>query len=412
MWPEDDDEDDLDGFVDEEEGDDEDIVARVETAFREERAWIRTATDTDALRELRVTYKAQIADEVLVGVAALRAGDLVELIDSRLADLKAARLQRERSQLPPTPVREQASREHREREAEERRAAERANREREDRERVRRERAKTEREAQERARKVDTQQRAAAARLANAKAAEIEARAALVQAQAARAARAPARPTTASPPATSAPRVGPSPLERAVTKAIDGEGGSQLAGIEQADRAALTAAGWWPPMGPPRDSVLWSPYQDWPKDWTLTGIDLASLRGRLGVTQAVMAGHLGVETGEVARAEAKVRERVRPALQVALKRALVEFLAAHAPRTPPTASPEALPSWAEASGTPGPAVLTGADLARYREAQAISQREAAERFGVAHGTVAKAELLPAQPLGERLQMALQAALRQ
>ncbi|MEQ1564651.1 MAG: helix-turn-helix domain-containing protein [Myxococcota bacterium] len=110
-----------------------------------------------------------------------------------------------------------------------------------------------------------------------------------------------------------------------------------------------------------------------------------------------MAGQLGVPTIEVARAEGDPREKVRPALQVALMRAIAEFRSAGAgPTTPP--------------GTVTPA-LTGADLVRFREAHGLTQRQAAERLGVAHGTVAKAELLPSQPLRDRLQDALRAALR-
>ena len=53
LWPDEDDEDDLDDTFD----DDDDIVARVEAAFREERARIRAATNQGALYSLRETYK-------------------------------------------------------------------------------------------------------------------------------------------------------------------------------------------------------------------------------------------------------------------------------------------------------------------------------------------------------------------
>jgi hypothetical protein len=52
--------------------------------------------------------------------------------------------------------------------------------------------------------------------------------------------------------------------------------------------------------------------------------------------------------------------------------------------------------------------VTGADLARYRQAHRLTQRQAAERLGLAH----KAELVPAHLLGGRLQEALKAALWQ
>jgi hypothetical protein len=54
--------------------------------------------------------------------------------------------------------------------------------------------------------------------------------------------------------------------------------------------------------------------------------------------------------------------------------------------------------------------LTGRDLSRFRAARSLSQRGAAELLGVAHGTVAKAELLPDKPLAEQLERALQAVL--
>lgn len=68
--------------------------------------------------------------------------------------------------------------------------------------------------------------------------------------------------------------------------------------------------------------------------------------------------------------------------------------------------------------TPAPAApvlmqvsqLTGADLVRWRSAQGLSQRQAAERLGVAHGTVAKAEIAPEKVLGELLAVALRALL--
>ncbi len=66
---------------------------------------------------------------------------------------------------------------------------------------------------------------------------------------------------------------------------------------------------------------------------------------------------------------------------------------------------------ASAPGGDGPR-LTGQDLVRFRAARSISQRGAAELLGVAHGTVAKAELLPDKPLAEQLERALKAVLPQ
>ena len=49
---------------------------------------------------------------------------------------------------------------------------------------------------------------------------------------------------------------------------------------------------------------------------------------------------------------------------------------------------------------------TGADLARYRSSHGLTQRAAAEKLNVAHGTVAKAEMEPGKALGEALQSGL------
>jgi hypothetical protein len=51
-------------------------------------------------------------------------------------------------------------------------------------------------------------------------------------------------------------------------------------------------------------------------------------------------------------------------------------------------------------------VYTGADLLRFRSERSLTQRQAALLLGVAPGTIAKAELLPAKPLGEALQVGM------
>lgn len=56
-------------------------------------------------------------------------------------------------------------------------------------------------------------------------------------------------------------------------------------------------------------------------------------------------------------------------------------------------------------------VYTGADLARYRADHGLTQRLAAHQFGVAHGTIAKAEMDPAKPLGEILQTGMRNVAR-
>jgi hypothetical protein len=96
----------------------------------------------------------------------------------------------------------------------------------------------------------------------------------------------------------------------------------------------------------------------------------------------------------------------------------VQALAGGAHRLPTTAPPpqpgqpaaraEHDPDAADAADRP----LTGRDLSCFRAARSLSQRGAAELLGVAHGTVAKAELLPDKPLAEQMERALQAVLPQ
>ena len=312
---------------------------------------------------------------LLTGVAEACARDLVARIVARVASLEAAR--RARIERVRREERERSERQAR-REAQAREEA------------ARRQREAAERQAQERARRVAEAERVAAARLAHARAAEVEARAALLQAKAAQAARGAAavwtrrsvgKPDTRASrrPAAAAPRASEAP---------------ETTPIEEADRAALMAAGRWPPPEPRPDSPFWSPEDHWPKTWTLTGFDLAELRGRLRVTQRVFAGQLGVETVEVARAEAQPRDRVRPALQVALRRVLDEQMRRRAPAA------------VEGARTPTEAPLTGADLAAFRAGSGLTQRQAAALLGVAHGTVAKAELAADKALGEQLDRAL------
>lgn len=388
MWPFDDDDDegweDL-GLDDGDEDDEEEVIARVEAAYRSERARLRASSDVTALREMQANYEDQLAAGELPGVAGMRARDLVELIEERVDALEAAR----RARVERT---EQARREG------ERRAEQAKQRVRESKEAERRQREEAERQARDRARRVSEDERAAAARLANARAAEGEARATVLRARAARAARAPASAGAAKPVAGERPKAGRrSELERVVTApVVDAPAATP---IEEADRAALMSVGRWPPPEARPDSWLWSPDAHWPKEWNLTGFDLAMFRGRLNVSQRVLAGQLGGETVEIARAEAGAREKVRPALQVALIRALAEYRRDRPQRAAPAAPSQATPA------------LTGAELSRFRAERGLSQRQAAELLGVAHGTVAKAELAPDKALGEKLSRALRAAIR-
>ena len=124
-------------------------------------------------------------------------------------------------------------------------------------------------------------------------------------------------------------------------------------------------------------------------------------------------------------------KELRPALQVSVKEEMKRALAARlagrqavvaltqekaaeaAVQAEPVAavviSPAPVPVSPDAS--PEPEALTGADLARWRSAASQSQRQAAAQLGVAHGTVAKAELAADRALGEQLNRALQEAQR-
>ena len=212
--------------------------------------------------------------------------------------------------------------------------------------------------------------------------------------------------------------------------------------MEAADRDALMRVGRWPPPPPQPESWFWRPDDHWPKDWTLTGYDLASFRGGLSVTQRVLAGQLGVPTVEISRAEAKPMEKLRPALQVSVKEEMERALAARLARRQaailrmqekaiepvaqaepvmmapveadtlePVTAATAAPTPASQDASPEPEALTGADLARWRSAASLSQRQAAAQLGVAHGTVAKAELAVEKALGEQLNRALREAQR-
>jgi hypothetical protein len=308
-----------------------------------------------------------------------------------------------------------------------------------------------------REREVTAEERAARVRLANAQAAEIEAKAELMRAQARAvgastgAAAAGATPGKAEETTrAAAPAEGPAPsssgtgarvgseqrparssLEAAVNAPVAAGGQSAPASsedpMEVADRAALMSVGRWPPPPARPNSPFWTPDADWPGDWTLTGYDLAIFRGHLNVSQAVLAGQVGVPTIEIARAEARPKAKVRPAMQVAVRAAMDEARkAAEARRVaavvksagtavepglggPPAAVPVEAPG--AVAGERESVALTGADLARWRAAAGLTQRQAAVKLGVAHGTVAKAELAPPVALGERLAAGLAVCLR-
>lgn len=90
--------DDVAEEEDEEEAEDpEEVLARIEKAFRSERARIRSTEDLHELRALRAECEALLSNAGAPQAARIRARDLVELVDDRLTDLKAKRLAARRS---------------------------------------------------------------------------------------------------------------------------------------------------------------------------------------------------------------------------------------------------------------------------------------------------------------------------
>lgn len=74
--------------------DEEEILARIERKFREERAKIRATSETYELRAMRSEYQRALTDEDLHDAGRIRLRDLIELVDDRLTDIKARRLTR------------------------------------------------------------------------------------------------------------------------------------------------------------------------------------------------------------------------------------------------------------------------------------------------------------------------------
>ena len=93
----DNDDNDDDTYADDEEDDEDDgdetQFDRIERAFREERATIRSCDDVLELRTLRA-WHVDLAESGVCEAGRIRAKDLVELVDDRITDLKARRLAR------------------------------------------------------------------------------------------------------------------------------------------------------------------------------------------------------------------------------------------------------------------------------------------------------------------------------
>jgi DNA-binding transcriptional regulator YiaG len=431
-------------------------MATLDELFAQHKAWIAACEDVNALLDRIAEWR----EDTRVGEARgdyllqMRAGDLVELAQKRVVRLKAAAIQAEGRAarptvaartvpaVPPEPVRPMVR---------ERAAQPVVVRQREAPERPRHEEAHRAREEEA---------RAAATRLANAQAAKIEADAALARAQAAALVQANARsaatPTIAAVPAggvppqqapasatlAAPPRQAMRPSPRAVaTPAVrtpaPPTATPAVPPISHEDQLALMSVGRWPPSGPPPGHAFWARDQDWPAEWTLTGMDLARFRGRINVTQKVLAAQLGTETAVIADLERRPREKVGPAMQIALRKAMevvgaderrqreaaaeragraaapvpasapATLAASAAPATPVGEPPRAAVAPESASAD---AAFTGRDLARLRAERRLSQRQLAELLGVGHGMVAKAEVAASEPLGERMRRAVAAML--
>lgn len=443
-------------------------MATLDQVFQREKAWIATSDDVDALMDRIHDYRddLRVAEREGNMLMRMRAGDLIELAENRVVRLSAGAIREEQARqarprvsepTPPTgrryappapktvdPDADRSEREHRD----------------------------GGRRAREQAAQAKAESEKAAARLAHAQAAQVEAQTALLkaQAEAIRQAPAPAASPKAKPSAAASPP--PAPMERrisapprpaapAATKPIGNPtlstqpaavhrpprepapppGPSAAAEIAEADKLALASVGRWPPIGPAPGHPLYTRDQDWPPEWTLTGLDLAQFRGRIHVTQKLLAAQLRVPTSEIANLEARPREKVGPAMQIALRRAMDvveaqyrkrraeresvrEAGAAAAAPTPVAPSSAIVPSVpvldSPASAPPSPAPtkatpdlasgFTGADLARLRAVRKLSQRQLADALGVGHGMVAKAEVAAAEPLGERMRAAVGALL--
>ena len=91
----DDDDDDDNSYMDDDDDDDDDeaLFVRIERAFREERANVRSCDDVHELRHKRAGF-LDMAEGNGREAGRIRARDLIELVDERITDLKARRLAR------------------------------------------------------------------------------------------------------------------------------------------------------------------------------------------------------------------------------------------------------------------------------------------------------------------------------
>jgi DNA-binding transcriptional regulator YiaG len=438
-------------------------MATLEQVFQREKAWILACEDVDALIEKIGDYRedVRVAERDGHMLLRLRAGDLIELARSRVVRLQAREIGAERAERPtpvtpaaaaPAPKRAQAERPKPTGASVARSAADRP-------------RAGSPAEAAS----TTADKAKADARLAAAEPERVEIQNALLKAHLEAAPRAGpaaasnaaqvvlverARPVAATVAAATTNRVAaPTTAKRASTKPAEVRATAASRApkcapapkalpddYSEADRLALASVGRWPPVPADRRSAFWTRDADWPPEWTLTGGDLGRFRGELNVTRAVFAAQLGVASAVIKDAELRPREKVGPALQIALRKAMEvvgerrrrvrEERRERAEAAPPASAPvRALPSppVAPQQAAPAPTApeppqpveasssltpLTGADLARTRNERGLSQRQLAERLGMGHGMVAKAEAAAWKPLAPRMQAAVAAFLRE
>lgn len=420
-------------------------MATLDQVFQRESAWIAACGDVDALMDKIQDWGDSIRAAERDGnmLVRMRAGDLVELAQGRIVRLEARAIRAEAARAAPAEqvVPKVAERRVEPRAVEEARAPEPAAR-------------RPEPESRPARRKVDEEAvRAAAekvkadARIASAEADKIELQNKLLRAQVAAAQRAAAPqtvPTTAAAPPKAptreravqtkvvaptrglAPRTASAPppaqtatAPRASRSKVAAVPPNDHAGYTEADRLALASVDHWPPTPPGHRGAFWSKYDDWPRDWTLTGGDLGRFRGEINLTRAVFAAQLGVPSALVKYAELNPRERVGPALQIAVRRAMDHAIQARRARREERAAAEALPESEPANvpTVPAPVVVvqgasaaprafTGADLSGLRAERRLSQREMADLLGVDQGTISKGEGKAGSALGPALQEAL------
>lgn len=91
-WDDDEEEEDSMEEEEDDEEDDEELFARIEQAFRTDRARIRACEDLQQLRAMRAENQAIASNPNANQAVRIRSRDLVELVDDRITDVKARHL--------------------------------------------------------------------------------------------------------------------------------------------------------------------------------------------------------------------------------------------------------------------------------------------------------------------------------